>query len=428
MTAPRPLLSADVAALAPFVEAGVLDASDVYVAGVIARSVGGVEPEVLLGAALAARAPRLGHVCVAIRTIAGSIVADDAGAGSIDSLPLPDPVRWMGLLAASPAVSGPDDPPGEVIRPLVWDDTCLYLERYWRFERQVADELLRRAGTDGGLTTLSPELDAILDTFFKDMDPLQREAATKALTSRITVIGGGPGTGKTRTIARLLGAACTVALARDVQLDVALAAPTATAAARMEEAVHEGAKMAGVPDIEGRVAKALGATEGKTLHRLLGAHVGRKPRHDRFNPLPHDLVVVDETSMVSLPLMARLLDAVRPDATLVLVGDPFQLASVEAGAVLGEIVGPRVKGPADGPLADEVVLLEDNHRFAPQIAKLANAIRLGDEDTAVSILVRPPVRRGGLGQGRRPGRHRPPAQGDGRQRRQGDRDCERRGG
>jgi exodeoxyribonuclease V alpha subunit len=120
----------------------------------------------------------------------------------------------------------------------------------------------------------------------------------------------------------------------------------------------------------------------------LGIGVSGKPRYDRFNQLPHDLVVVDETSMVSLPLMARLLDAVRPDATLVLVGDPYQLASVEAGAVLGEIVGPMAAGPAAGPLAAGIVLLERNHRYGPdsEIAALADAIRRGDDDDAMDIL------------------------------------------
>jgi exodeoxyribonuclease V alpha subunit len=136
------------------------------------------------------------------------------------------------------------------------------------------------------------------------------------------------------------------------------------------------------------VAAALGATAAETLHRLLGIGVSGKPRYDRFNQLPHDLVVVDETSMVSLPLMARLLDAVRPDATLVLVGDPYQLASVEAGAVLGEIVGPMASGPRAGPLAAAIVLLERNHRYGPdsEIAALADAIRRGDGDGAVDIL------------------------------------------
>src|ERR1019366_1997120 len=129
-----------------------------------------------------------------------------------------------------------------------------------------------------------------------------------------------------------------------------------------------------------------------TRHRLLGLRGSGKPRHDRSNPLPHDMVVIDETSMVSLPLMARLLDAVRPDATLVLVGDPFQLASVEAGAVLGEIVGPMAEvASISGPLSGNVVLLEHNHRFAhgSEIAALADAIRKGDDDGAMVLLRSP---------------------------------------
>ncbi len=153
----------------------------------------------------------------------------------------------------------------------------------------------------------------------------------------------------------------------------------------MTAAVHEEAARAGPGT---GVAIALGATAAQTLHRLLGIGVGGKPRYDRFNQLPHDLVVVDETSMVSLPLMARLLEAVRPDATLVLVGDPYQLASVEAGAVLGEIVGPMATGPTTGPLAGGIVLLEANHRYRshPEIATLADAIRRGDGDAALEVL------------------------------------------
>ena len=389
MSASAPLLHPDTAVLAPFVDAGVLDASAVHVADAIARSVGGVEPEVLLGAALAARAPRFGHICVVPAEVAGSIVIDDALLPAIDTLPWPDPSHWAALLAANPAVRCPDQRPGDVTLPLVWDGTRLYLERYWHYEENVADELLRRAGTVGGITTASAELDAILDTFFGPVDPLfpdrQREAARHALTRRLAVVAGGPGTGKTRTIARLLAAAHRVALERGQTLEVALAAPTGKASARMTEAVHSEVEMAGLPE---DVAGALHDTGATTLHRLLGLRGSGKPRHDRFNPLPHDMVVVDETSMVSLPLMARLLDAVRPDATLVLVGDPFQLVSVEAGAVLGEIVGPAATEAAEGPLAADIVLLERVHRFGSDsaIAALADAIRTGDADRAVDLL------------------------------------------
>jgi exodeoxyribonuclease V alpha subunit len=389
MSAPDPLLDDDVATLLPFVEAGVLDASAVHVAGVIARSVDGVEPEVLLGAALAARAPRLGHVCVVIETVADSTVVDDAKTPSTGCLPWPDPLRWAALLSTSPAVRASDGQEAEVTLPLVWDGTRLYLERYWRFEKRVADELMRRAGADGGLMAASPDLEKILDELLTPEDPassdVQHEAITRALSRRIIVIAGGPGTGKTSTIARLLAAAHAVTLARGRQLYAALAAPTGKAAARATAAVHEEAAAANLGQ---GVTDALRATEAETLHRLLGIGLAGVPRYNRLNPLPHDLVIVDEMSMVSLPLMARLLDAVRPDATLVLVGDPFQLASIEAGAVLGEIVGPRATGPAQGPLAADVVVLERAHRFAggSEIAELAKAVRLGDDDGAIGLL------------------------------------------
>ena len=136
--------------------------------------------------------------------------------------------------------------------------------------------------------------------------------------------------------------------------------------------MHEEARAA---NLGADVADALTAAVAETVHRLLGIGVNGKPYYDRFNQLPHDLVVVDETSMVSLPLMARLLEAVRPDATLVLVGDPYQLASVEAGAVLGDVVGPMTTGPAAGPLAASIVLLEHNRRYGPnsEIAALADS-------------------------------------------------------
>ena len=125
---------------------------------------------------------------------------------------------------------------------------------------------------------------------------------------------------------------------------MALAAPTGKAAARLEDAVRQGAA---AMDLDEERRNRLQALAGKTVHRLLGFNPGNRTRfrHNRLNRLPHDVVVVDETSMVSLSLMARLLEAVRPDARLILVGDPEQLASVEAGAVLGDIVGPAAFGP-----------------------------------------------------------------------------------
>ena len=147
------------------------------------------------------------------------------------------------------------------------------------------------------------------------------------------MLTGGPGTGKTTTVARLLALLSTAKLA--TRLRIALAAPTGKAAARLQEAVQ-----LEVDKLEPADQEALAGLHATTLHRLLGSRpdTSARFRHNRGNRLPHDVIVVDETSMVSLTMMARLLEAVRPDARLMLVGDPDQLASVEAGAVLADLV------------------------------------------------------------------------------------------
>ncbi len=204
----------------------------------------------------------------------------------------------------------------------------------------------------------------------------QREAAEIALAQAVTVLTGGPGTGKTTTVARLLALLAEQAGAS--RLRIALAAPTGKAAARLQEAVqHEVAKL----DEADRAR--LGELQAMTLHRLLGSRPDSSSRfrHNRGNRLPHDVIVVDETSMVSLTMMARLLEAVRPDARLVLVGDADQLASVEAGAVLADLV--------DGLSARtdvRVAALRTSHRFGEAIGFLAEAIRVGDADRALELL------------------------------------------
>ncbi len=455
MTPPSPLLDRQTASLAPFVAAGLLDATAVHVAGAIARAAGGVDDDVLLAAALAARAPLHGHVCVVLADVAATVVPDDdaAAAATAAALPWPDPRSWDAALRASPAValplprpagdggtgaagaatdpSGaggaapgragqpgdatgapggepqldtrPAAPTGEPTRPLVWDGTRLYLERYWRYEEQVAADLRRRAAAPGGVAEASDATDLVLDRLFGpaggEVPDLQRRAAATALTRRLAVVAGGPGTGKTRTVARLLAAVLELAPPAHGSAPVALAAPTGKAAARLVEAVRH--EVAGA-DVPPEVADALLATEASTIHRLVGIARNGRPGRTPDDPLPHDLVVVDEMSMVPLALMAHLLRAVRPDATLVLVGDPMQLTSVEAGAVLAEIVAgaaprpqapvrPGPKAPAAAPSASgglPVVVLERVHRFAAgsAIASLADAVRVGDADRALALL------------------------------------------
>jgi exodeoxyribonuclease V alpha subunit len=393
-----------------FNAAGVLSTSDVHVALRLTR-LGAVDDEVVaLGAAFAARAPRLGHVCVDLAEIRGTASSDTDLAADLDTLPWPDPARWLERLATSSMVGD--------ARPLQLDGTNLYLDRLWADERAVAADLRERSatpapGVDG------PTLAAGLRELFKSKeDPdLQRMAAAACVLRRVAVVAGGPGTGKTRTVARvlaLLDAQAEAATARAPL--VALAAPTGKAAARLEEAVRGGADDEDMA-VAAAVKNRLRALDGVTLHRLLGFSPGNRTRfrHNRLNRLPFDVVVVDETSMVSLSLMARLLEAVRPEARLILVGDPEQLASVEAGAVLGDIVGPASKGlcmdePARAELAavtdqhvpasegvregagsgvaigNGIVVLRKVHRYGTAIAALAEAIQRGDADATVSVL------------------------------------------
>ena len=373
--------------------------------GVRPRLGGGVTDEVLLALAVAARGPRRGHVCIDLAEVSTLIV--DANDERTVGLPWPEADRWGAALVGSDLVATPAGSLDEPLRPLVWDGRRLYLQRYFRDELTVAGDLVERAGTVTGPTPTPDDaaLETILDGLFGVDDPPgsdpQRRAAHNALTLRFTVIAGGPGTGKTRTVARLLAAARALALGRGERLDVALAAPTGKAASRMTDAVRMAvaeAEREGILDPS--VAASLSETSATTLHRLLGAVPGVGFRRNPRNPLPHDLVIVDETSMVSLPLMAHLLQALRPGTGLVLVGDPFQLASIEAGSVMSDIVGPGAgavpdvaspgvpRSPDGGPLGGHVTELTTSHRFGPDsgIARLATAVRHGDVEGALALL------------------------------------------
>ncbi|WP_188941526.1 AAA family ATPase [Nakamurella endophytica] len=409
--------------LGTFNAAGVLQAADVHVATRLGELAGEPDDTVRLALALAVRGVREGSVCVDLSRLPAT--APD--------LPWPPAEQWDATVTASPLVG-----PG---RPLRRDLGLLYLDRYWRQEEQVHADLLAREDAD------PPELDRdrlqrSLDRLFDDRSGRQREAAAVAAHRWTTVLGGGPGTGKTTTVARLLAVLQDQVPAGRPALRIALAAPTGKAAARLQEAVQDAAAAMPAED-----RARLGGLTASTLHRLLGFRPGTSTRfrHDRDNRLPHDVVVVDETSMLSLTMMARLLEALRPDARLVLVGDPDQLASVEAGAVLADLVAGLTAGsapageasddaapapPSDVPLSDVplsdaapplsdvplplplplpgarpphpaappppaarssaaahgVVLLDHTWRFGGDIADVARAIRLGDADAALEVL------------------------------------------
>lgn len=246
----------------------------------------------------------------------------------------------------------------------------LYLDRYWLEEQQVCDDVLALVAAEPGGS--APEVARLFPPGFEE----QRAAANVALSQGLTVLTGGPGTGKTTTVARLLALlAEQAALAGHPSLRIALAAPTGKAAARLQEAVQLEVNRLDAVDRE-----RISGLQATTLHRLLGPRpdTSSRFRHHRANRLPHDVIVVDETSMVSLTMMARLLEAVRPQTRLLLVGDPDQLASVEAGAVLADLV--------DGLGSRGVAALQTSHRFGESIGTLASAIRAGDASRAVEVL------------------------------------------
>ncbi len=272
--------------------------------------------------------------------------------------------------------------PGAV-RPLRLVGSWLYLDRYWAEEVGVA-RALREMAADARIAVDEELLrDGLARLFGAAAAERQAQAAATAVTRRWSVVAGGPGTGKTTTVGRIVALICEQAAAAGGAFPlIALAAPTGKAAARLQEAVHaEAARL----DVSAEIREQLLALRASTIHRLLGWRPGSSSRfrHDRNQRLAHDVVVVDETSMVSLSLMARLIEALRSGARLILVGDPGQLASIEAGAVLGDIVGAGGDGAGVGP---EIVVLDRVHRFGGGIARLAAAIRSGDGDAVVELL------------------------------------------
>ncbi|MCW2791065.1 MAG: recD, partial [Nocardioides sp.] len=334
--------------LGVFNAAGVLSAADVHVAQRVGDLGGESGDDVLLGVALAVRAVRHGSVCLDLATVA------DLAPG----LDWPEPGAWAGALAASPLVAA---------GALRLEGGLLYLDRYHRLETQVCDDLLARTDQPAPPVDEAALAAAVERIRAGRLSDEQRDAAVRAVRQWTTVLTGGPGTGKTTTVARLLALLADQAALRGKRLSVALSAPTGKAAARLQEAVET--ELAALePEDRDRV----GRVEAMTLHRLLGwlPDNSTRFRHDRGNRLKFDLVVVDESSMVELTMMARLLEAVRPQARLVLVGDPRQLTSVGAGAVLSDLVAGYAGDPAS-----PVVSLTENFRSTEDIKALAEALR-----------------------------------------------------
>jgi exodeoxyribonuclease V alpha subunit len=281
-----------------------------------------------LAAALTSHYTHEGHVCLDLATVAGKPLVEEETDGATL---LPELDEWGRTLRQCTMVGRPGD-----FRPLILDlSNRLYLYRYWEYENRLANFLKERAARPAANVDA-----ALLRAGLERLFPLvpaanpdwQRVAATLAVLRNLCVITGGPGTGKTSTIVRILGLLLQQSLAR--RPAVALAAPTGKAAARMKEAIKEAKGHLNLPD----VVRELIPEEAFTLHRLLGIQPGSNSRrYHKDNPLPYDIIVVDEASMIDLPLMAKLIEAIPPNAQLLLLGDRDQLASVEPGAVFGDI-------------------------------------------------------------------------------------------
>ncbi|HEY8973505.1 MAG TPA: AAA family ATPase, partial [Burkholderiaceae bacterium] len=276
-------------------------------------------------AAALSRAVSEGHVCLVLASLA-------AGSGDDGDAPSRlDVAGWRAQLLASGIVGTPDAPG---VLPLILDDEDrLYLHRYFDFERRLARRLVQARHAGAREATDAPELRAQLAELFAanaarlgGAADWQQLAAALALRGRLTVISGGPGTGKTTTVVNLL--ACLLALDPDCR--IALAAPTGKAAARMTDAIRQRAQ-----HLPATLRDRMPA-ESSTVHRLLGVTPDGF-MHDSGNPLAIDALVVDEASMLDLALATRLLDAVPPAARIILLGDKDQLAAVESGAVFAEL-------------------------------------------------------------------------------------------
>ena len=252
------------------------------------------------------------------------------------------------------------------IAPLVLEDKRLYLYRYWWDEYRLAQAIKQ---LNRHIPSTLADVD--LQQLSVGTHPQQAQAIKVALQSGFTLITGGPGTGKTFTLVRILIAL----LQQNSQLTVALAAPTGKAAARMQEALRQ--SLAQLP-VAQQLLKALPQT-AFTLHRLLGMGHGTQPKFNAQQPLPYDLIIVDEASMIDLRMASQLLTAISPNARLILLGDANQLAAVEAGAVLAELNKAQT-------LSQSRVHLTQSQRFGGQIGQLAEAVCRGDTLTVTQLI------------------------------------------
>jgi len=403
--------------LARWVERGWLRALDKAFVSFLSELDPAADSLVLLAAALTSHQLGHGHVCLdvyeTLKEPDFALSLPPEGDAQSGPMLLPsqllvglDGAAWCQALASSPLVAqAGDESEAGSRKPLVLSDRRLYLRRYWTYERRIDAALnLRLNQTEAAPADLAQRLDALFGQASTEPDALidwQKLACAIATRGAFSIITGGPGTGKTTTVVRLLALLQSPAVEQGKPLRIRLAAPTGKAAARLTESISYQVQSLKVPE----AVRQKIPSDVTTVHRLLGSRPGtRHFRHHAGNPLPLDVLVVDEASMIDLEMMANLLDALPPHARMVLLGDKDQLASVEAGAVLGDLCrdaeagmySPQTQawlesisgedlsrsGLTQGsdtqyPLAQQVVMLRHSRRFVQgsgigQLARLVN--------------------------------------------------------